>query len=133
MNLGGRVIFHGGYDHRRDLAKIISACHLFVYTSRFEGGPCFSLLELLQAGRFVVASPVGGIPDIYDGRPDIGCLVPPDDPLRIAQGLENALGKIARNEILASAVRQRYDDEFTAPIAHAAWVNALDLSAIASK
>jgi len=127
MKLDRRVIFHGAYDHRRELTKIVSACHLFVYTSRFEGGPCFSLLELLQAGRFVVTSPVGGIPDIYDGWPGIGCLVPPDDPLRIAQGLEDALAKIARNEIRASEVRQRYDEEFTAPIAHAAWLNALGL------
>jgi glycosyltransferase involved in cell wall biosynthesis len=123
MNLGDRVIFHGGYDHRRELAKIISACHLFVYTSRFEGGPCFSLLELLQAGRFVVTSPVGGIPDI-------GCLVSSDSPLRIAQGLEDTLEKIAKNEILPAAMRQRYEDEFAMSNAHAAWVNALGLSAM---
>jgi glycosyltransferase involved in cell wall biosynthesis len=129
MKFGSRLIFHGGYDHRRDLANIISACHLFVYTSRFEGGPCFSLLELLQAGRFVVTSPVGGIPDIYDGRPDIGCLVPFESPSRIALGLENAIEKIARNEILPSAMRQLYEDEFTMPIAHAAWLSALGLSA----
>jgi glycosyltransferase involved in cell wall biosynthesis len=57
-----RVTLHGAYDHRRDLASIVAANHLFIHTSRFEGGPCFSLLELLQGGRFVVASPSAGYP-----------------------------------------------------------------------
>jgi glycosyltransferase involved in cell wall biosynthesis len=132
MNLGHRVLFHGAYDHRRDLPRIISFCHFFVHTSRFEGGPCFSLLELLQAGRFVVTSPVGGIPDIYDGRPDIGSLVPPDDPPAIAQALEEALKSIANSKIRSRAVRQRYDNDFTTPVAHAAWMRALELRGSAS-
>jgi glycosyltransferase involved in cell wall biosynthesis len=49
--LNGRLKLHGPYDHRRDLPDIIAANHLFVYTSRYEGGPCFALIELLQAGR----------------------------------------------------------------------------------
>jgi glycosyltransferase involved in cell wall biosynthesis len=82
--LSDRVRLHGPYDHRRDLAGIVAQSHLFIYTSRFEGGPCFSLLELLQAGRFVVTSPVGGIPDIYAGCPEIGTLVDAADPEAIA-------------------------------------------------
>ena len=111
MGLESRISFHGAYDHRRDLEDIISACHLFVHASRFEGGPCFSLLELLQAGRYVVTSPVGGIPDIYEGHPDIGCLVSPDDPSAIAAAIDDALERIVQNRVSLSIVRRRYEEE----------------------
>src|SRR5262249_17649061 len=126
-NLSPRVVVHGAYDHKRDLQGIISQCHAFIYTSRYEGGPCFSLLELLQAGRYVVTSPVGGIPDIYEGHRDIGLMVSPNDPREIADGLEEALRKVASGEIDPIAIRTRYDEEFNMAAAHRDWRRALDL------
>ncbi len=123
--LQDKVVLHGAYDHRRDLAEIIESCHLFIYTSRFEGGPCFSLLELLQAGRFVVASPVGGIPDIYADHPEAGILVGSQDVAGIADALDSAIGRIAEGTISVEAVRARYDTEFTMEHADAAWRAAL--------
>ena len=99
VGLSDRVILHGPYNHHRDLLEIVSANHVFIYTSRFEGGPCLSLIELLQAGRYVVTSPVGGIPDIYAGRPDIGDLVPPNNPMQIAEGFERAIRRVENDEI----------------------------------
>jgi glycosyltransferase involved in cell wall biosynthesis len=125
LGLGGKVVLHGPYDQRKDLGHIIGQCHLFIYTSRFEGGPCFSLLELLQAGRFVVTSPVGGIPDIYEGRPEIGTLVPADDPGAIAKALGDALDLIASGAVNGRRIRARYDEEFTMDIAHREWLAAL--------
>jgi glycosyltransferase involved in cell wall biosynthesis len=125
--LKARVTLHGPYDHRRDLPSIIATNHLFVYTSRYEGGPCFVLIELLQAGRFVVTSPVGGIPDIYAGRPEIGELVPPDDPPLIADAFDRALGRIARGAIDPAAIRAVYEAEFREPVAHRQWLSALGL------
>jgi glycosyltransferase involved in cell wall biosynthesis len=125
--LEARVSLHGPYDHRRDLPSIIAANHLFVYTSRFEGGPCLALIELLQAGRFVVTSPVGGIPDIYEGRPEIGDLVPPDDSALIANAVDRALGRIARDAIDPAAIRAVYEAEFREPVAHRQWLLALGL------
>lgn len=127
--LTGRVVLHGRYDHARDLAKIVAANHVFVYTSRFEGGPCLSLIELLQAGRYVVASPVGGIPDIYEGRPDIGALVPSDDPRAIAAAFDNALLRANQGTIDPARIRALYEAEFHDDIAHRQWLNALSLSA----
>jgi glycosyltransferase involved in cell wall biosynthesis len=125
--LEARVALHGPYDHRRDLPRIIAANHLFIYTSRYEGGPCFALLELLQAGRFVVTSPVGGIPDIYEGRPEIGDLVPPDNSTLIADAFDRALDRIARGTINAAAMRAVYETTFREPVAHRQWLLALGL------
>ena len=125
--LAGRVTLHGRYDHRRDLASIVARNHVFVHTSRFEGGPCFSLIELLQAGRFVVASPVGGIPDIYAGRPEIGLLAPNDDPVAIADALDHAIGRLEAGGFDGSRMRDVYRDDFSEGVAHRQWLNALDL------
>lgn len=127
--LDGRLMFHGPYDHRRDLPAILAANHIFIYTSRFEGGPCFSLIELLQAGRFAVASPVGGIPDIYAGRPDIGDLAPADDPAAIADALERAIQRIEAGAVDPARIRAVYVKEFSEAIAHRQWLAALGLEA----
>lgn len=126
--LGNQVRLHGSYDHRRDLAAIMARNHLFIYTSRFEGGPCFSLLELLQAGRFVVTSPVGGIPDIYEGRPEIGTLVPAADPAAIAAALEVAVERLLAGTIDPASIRSVYESHFTNDVAHRQWLQALGLA-----
>ena len=123
--LSDRVVLHGRYDHRRDLPAIVAENHIFVYPSRFEGGPCLSLIELLQAGRYVVASPVGGIPDIYAGRPSIGELASPDDPAAIAEALDRAIGRIERGAVDPSRMRAVYTEEFSAPVAHRQFLSAL--------
>jgi glycosyltransferase involved in cell wall biosynthesis len=130
--LRDRVRLHGPYDYRRDLSAIVGQNHLFIYTSRFEGGPCFSLLELLQAGRYVVTSPVGGIPDIYDGRPEVGMMVTQGDPTAIATALSAALDGVSTGSIAPAQIRARYDEEFTMGRAHAQWLEALNRRQVSS-
>jgi glycosyltransferase involved in cell wall biosynthesis len=125
--LGDLVKLHGPYDHRTGLRQIIERNHVFVYTSRYEGGPCFSLIELLQAGRFVVASPVGGIPDIYAGRPEAGELVRQDDAAAIAEALEKALRRVEAGSIEPAAIRAVYKEHFTEDVAHRQFAAALGL------
>jgi len=129
MSLGVKeaVTFHGRYDHRTDLPDIMADNHVFTYISNYEGGPCFTLLELLQAGRYVAASPVGGIPDIYDGHPEAGLLVHAGNPTEITKRLRTALRKVASGEMDPAAVRKRYKDEFDMATAHEDWIQALNL------
>jgi glycosyltransferase involved in cell wall biosynthesis len=121
LGVGNHVFCHGRYDHQNDLASIVRNCHFFVYTSRREGGPCFSLLELLQAGRFVVASPVGGIPDLYAGHPNVGRLVPSNDPNQIAKALLDTLQMVQDGDIDPYRIRERYFDDFDMASAHSEW------------
>jgi glycosyltransferase involved in cell wall biosynthesis len=127
LDISDNVLFHGRYDNRTDLPGIVEKCHFFVYTSRFEGGPCFTLLELLQAGRYVVASPVGGIPDIYEGYPEAGELVDPSEPSAIADGLYRTIQKAKASKIKPAQIRKRYLEEFGMETAHESWLQALDL------
>ena len=128
QNLDNRVFFHGGYDHRTDLPAIMQRCHFFVYPSRFEGGPCFSLLELMQAGRFCVASHVGGIPDLYENRPDLGILVEPGDIPSLQAALSDTVSRIEAGVINENPIRARYVEAFDLSSAHRAWSTALGLT-----
>ncbi|MGK2945897.1 MAG: glycosyltransferase, partial [Desulfuromonadales bacterium] len=60
---------------RRDVPQILNALDVFLLPSLREGLP-LSLLEAMAAGRPVIASRVGGIPEIFDAT-EMGCLVEP--------------------------------------------------------
>jgi len=122
------VMFHGRYDHRTDLPGIMANNHVFTYISNYEGGPCFTLLELLQAGRYVVASPVGGIPDIYEDHPEAGMLVDAEDSSEIADVLQKALRKVETRDVDPAVIRARYHEEFDMAAAHSDWLDALGIS-----
>jgi glycosyltransferase involved in cell wall biosynthesis len=67
---------------RSDMADVLGAADVVVLASRSEGLP-FTLLEAMALGMPVVATRVGGVPEVVeDGRS--GRLVPRDDPAALA-------------------------------------------------
>jgi glycosyltransferase involved in cell wall biosynthesis len=77
---------------------------VFVLPSRWEGQPLI-LQEALQAGRPIVATRVGGIPDLTGE--DAAMLVPPDDPDALAAAVRRVLTDPALAQRLAAAARER--------------------------
>ena len=67
----------------------MAACDVLVLPSHAEGTPNV-VLEALACGRRVVATSVGGIPDLITS-PTLGQLVPPRDPKALAVALAHAL------------------------------------------
>jgi glycosyltransferase involved in cell wall biosynthesis len=130
LGIDKSVVFHGAYDHRRDLPGILGRCHFFVYPSIFEGGPCFTLLELMQAGRYCIASRVGGIPDLYESRPNLGRLVEPNDVVDLTQAILDTIQLLRTHQIDGHAIRNAYFDGFDVTHAHAAWLSALGLNRV---
>lgn len=71
------------------IPRWMAACDALVLPSHAEGTPNV-ILEALACGRRVVATAVGGVPDLLT-RPELGALVPPRDPPALAAALERAL------------------------------------------
>jgi glycosyltransferase involved in cell wall biosynthesis len=68
-----------------DLAKIYQSIDCLVLSSINEGTPV-AVIEAMAAGVPVVATDVGGVPDVVsDGR--TGSLVPPRDPEKLARAM----------------------------------------------
>lgn len=89
LSLGNRVRFHGLRPHP-EIAQWMAAADVFCLPSIREGCPNV-LLEALASGRPVVATRVGGIPEMI--APGDGLLVPPGDASALAGALAEALGR----------------------------------------
>jgi len=82
LDIDDKVIFTG---YRSDIPSILSAIDLLVLASKFEGVPNV-LLEAMAAARPIVATSVGGVPEIItDG--ETGLLVPSMDVKAMAEAI----------------------------------------------
>lgn len=90
-------------------ARFFPAFDLFVLSSRTEGTPMV-LLEAMAAGVPVIASAVGGVPDVVSDREAV--LVPPEDPSVLAAAIASAMDDPPRRRALASAALRRVRSEF---------------------
>lgn len=103
------VVFTG---FRSDVPSLLQAMDCFVLAStRTEGVPQ-SLLQAFAAGVPVVASAIGGIPEVVkDG--ETGVLVPPEDAAALARAIDSILrdapGAVAR----ARRARRLVEEEFS--------------------
>jgi glycosyltransferase involved in cell wall biosynthesis len=98
LNVEDRVILAG---RRLDVPDILAALDVAVCCSDYEGSP-LSIMEYMAAARPVVATQVGGVPDlIHDGAE--GVLVPARDP----QALAGAIARVLRDPGEAQKMGQR--------------------------
>ena len=111
-----RHCFFLGYQD--DVGPYYAAIDAFVLTSGNEGTPV-SAIEALAAGRPVVASRVGGVPDVVRDGVD-GFLVAPGDVERLAERLaelandpelRKRLGAAGRDRVVARYAVERLVDD----------------------
>jgi len=87
-DLCSSVIFEGRKTHRETLRSIAEST-IFIMTSIGEGLPTV-LIEAMALGKPVVATAVGGIPEIVKHEIN-GLLIPPRCPECVAQALDKLL------------------------------------------
>lgn len=96
---------------RDDVRDYLADLDLIVAPSRREALP-LTLIEAAAAGVPVVASRIGGVPEVVlDGK--TGILVAPEDPAVLARAIEALIKNSALRARLGHTARQRYEDHFS--------------------
>ncbi len=103
--LAGRVRLLGGIEHGR-LAQIYGAADALVLASVREGWPNV-LLEAMACGTPVVASRVGGIPEVV-ARPEAGLLMADRTPQGVAAAVRELFAALPDR-----AATRRYAENFS--------------------
>ena len=100
LGLTHRVHFLGV---RSDIPALLSASNVFVLASDHEGSP-LSVMEAMAAGLPVVATAVGGVPELVP--PKVGILVAPGDLTALAEALTSLYLDAERRVRMSSAAAE---------------------------
>lgn len=97
-------------NHRQDVGALLKDCDAFVLPSLSEARPRV-IIEAMHLGRPIVATAVGGIPELVrDGV--TGLLVQPGDVSALANALERLAATESLRVRLGEAARELARDEF---------------------
>lgn len=96
---------------RHDVPDLVASLDVAALSSDFEGSP-LSVMEYMEAAKPVVATSVGGLPDLIEEGVN-GLLVPPQDPPALAAALAELLLDPERAKRMGEAGRVRRREEFS--------------------
>jgi glycosyltransferase involved in cell wall biosynthesis len=106
---GARIVFAG---YRDDVPALLEGCDVFCLPSHAEGLPLV-LLEAMSRGKPVVASAVGGTPELVEDGVS-GLLVPPGNVGALQAALARVLGDADLARHLGDAAARRVRERFSA-------------------
>jgi glycosyltransferase involved in cell wall biosynthesis len=108
--LASRVQFTG---YRTDVPRLLSAVDLVAHPSHADALPT-ALIHAMAAGVPVVATSVGGIPEVLGV--EAGILQPPGRPDLLSDALLGLAADATRRGAMGDAGRQRYAEQFAADL-----------------
>lgn len=105
LGLNGKFIF-AGYQPKP--LSFLSLMDIFVLSSIKEGFP-YSILEAMALGKPIVATSVGGIPEIVENQ-KTGILIEPVNPDSLAEGILTLIRERLLRERLSKNGKERVKD-----------------------
>jgi glycosyltransferase involved in cell wall biosynthesis len=108
LGIGDRLFFAG---YRTDVAELLPEISLSVLPSHTEGLPN-AILESMAAGVPVVATNVGGVPELIENGVN-GLLVPPHDPRALSAAICRLLADPALAAGMATAAKRDARERFS--------------------
>lgn len=94
-----------------DTRHLIRHCDFLILPSLWEGCPV-AVMEAMALGRPVVATRVGGIPELVESERE-GLLIPPRDPAALAEALLRLAGNPELVRAMGEASRRRAERDFS--------------------
>ncbi len=109
LNLISNVIFTGT---RKNIPDLLSAMDIFVLPSCSREGLGISIIEAMAAEKPVVATDIGGIPDVVKNG-ETGLLVLPRNSEALAQAIIELLRNPKKANTMGKKGRIRFQEKFT--------------------
>lgn len=109
LGLKDRIKFTGEISYEK-VAEIVRTASVYVAFSNYENQPC-SILEALCCGVPVIATRVGGIPEIINAGN--GLLVEPGNEIQLLKAMEIMMDKLPeyKKETIADEAQKRFSYE----------------------
>jgi glycosyltransferase involved in cell wall biosynthesis len=108
LGIAERVQFLGLRD---DVDRLLRECEVFVHPATWGEAFGLTVAEAMACGRSVVASAIGGIPELIEHGVS-GILVPPGDAAALTRELERLIADPSLRERLGRSARQRVEQKF---------------------
>ena len=102
LGLGERFVFLGQRD---DVLELLAGADAFVLASRWEGLPV-ALMEATSVGLPVIASAIGGVPQVLEDETD-ALLVPPGDVSALVDAVVRMASDAGLRQRLGRRAKQR--------------------------
>ena len=110
LGVASRCEFTGVYTSSDGRQSFMRRLDIFALPSLTEGTPN-SIIEAMSLGLPIVATNVGGIPDVVDS--DAGILVSPEDSASLSQAIIRLAEDVELRQRMGRAARDRYEKLFS--------------------
>jgi glycosyltransferase involved in cell wall biosynthesis len=110
LGLAARCHLPGAYINRQQKLAFFMSLDVLVHPSLAEGTPN-SIIEAMSFGLPVIASAVGGVPEVVSE--ETGILVPPGDEVALAEAMHRLGGDAELRARMGRAARARYEKLFS--------------------
>ena len=110
LDVASRYRYHGVYTHPEQCREFMESLDVFVMPSFSEGTPN-SIVEAMACGKPIIASDVGGIPDMLGS--DSGILVPPGNMKALADAMLSLAQNPELRRTMGAAAKERYEKLFS--------------------
>jgi glycosyltransferase involved in cell wall biosynthesis len=126
LSITDRVTFQGPVAHD-ELPHWYRAADVGVFPSIADEAFGITIAEAMSCGKPVIASYIGGIPEVVGNEGTCGLLVPPGDVPALADAMRELALDPSRRASMGGAGRQRIESQFSWNAAGQRLLKALDL------
>ena len=112
LGLTGRMLFHGPVAHDA-LPALYDAVDAGVFPSIGDEAFGITIAEAMSCGKPVIASHIGGIPEVVGGEESCGLLVAPGDVTALARAMRRLVDDAGLRTRLGAAARTRIEQLYT--------------------
>lgn len=109
LNISNKVVFTG---LRGDVAVLLKASDIFILASTEREGLSVALIEAMATGLPVIASNLGGIPEVVKEEVN-GILVPPKDVEKLACAIKRLVSDKRLRDEMGRQGQKVYKEKFT--------------------